>query len=103
MTTSSVVVLFDGAMAQGPDGLPDLGLPLLDWVRIGPLTAVRVSAAEFDSTLRMFTGYVCDSELPDAERRMPPGMGPWRWDCYDQAFEFAPGDGWPPPDDEAEL
>ena len=96
MSMSSVVLLFDDAVPRGADDLPDLGLALLDWVRIGPLTAVRIAAGDFDPTLRQFAGYVSDSERAVEDRRMPAGMGPWMWTCYDEAFEFAPGEGWPP-------
>ncbi|HTL52330.1 MAG TPA: hypothetical protein VL860_07150 [Planctomycetota bacterium] len=98
MAASSVVIVFDQTVAQGADGLPDLGLALLDWVRIGSLVAVRISGADFDATLRLFGGYVSDSEQPEGSRQMPAGMGPWQWECYDQAFAFAAGDGWPPVD-----
>jgi hypothetical protein len=99
MAASAVVILFDDAVPQGADGLPDLGLELLDWVRIGPLVAVRVAAVDFDSTLRLFSGYVSDSEQPAENRCMPPGLGPWCWACYDQTFTFTAGAGWPPPDE----
>ena len=98
MTAQSVVVLFDESVAQGPDGLPDIGLALLEWARIGGMTAVRIERGEFDSTLRLMAGYVVDSERPENERRMPAGTGPWRWDCYSESFEFAAGAGWPPAD-----
>ncbi|MGH7143405.1 MAG: hypothetical protein ACREJ2_04640 [Planctomycetota bacterium] len=97
MATNAVVVVFDATVAQGPDGLPDIGTTLLDWVRIGALTAVRIAAADFEPTLRLLTGYVVDSEQPDGQRNMPAGMGPWQWNCYDQCFAFAAGAGWPPP------